>query len=125
MQLRLVRQYATDQRRVHSISFTSPQTITIVRQEIGGNPPQQVSQVGLPPDIEFRRESGLPPSPDQLNPSGAVDFNGSTTVSFNPDGTAVSSPDVLFSSRAVTLFGSTGRIKGFYLRRVNGTWEWQ
>jgi Tfp pilus assembly protein FimT len=138
MQLRLAREFAMDRRRVHKVTFTAPRTVTIVRQEIGGNPDVTVSQLDLPSDTQFYRQSGMTPTPDQFTTTSAVDFGGSTTVYFNPDGSAVDSTGVLVNGivyianpgkletcRAVTLFGATGRVKGFRLRMTAGSWEWQ
>src|SRR5215831_8155999 len=138
MQLRLAREFAMDRRRVHRVTFTAPRTVTVIRQEIGGNPDVTVSQLDLPSDTQFYQQTGISPTPDQFSTSSAVDFGGSTTVYFNPDGSAVDSagtlvngivyvanPGKLETSRAVTLFGATGRVKAFRLRAIEGTWEWQ
>jgi Tfp pilus assembly protein FimT len=138
MQLRLAREFAMDRRRIHRVTFTAPRTVTVVRQETGGNPDVTVSQLDLPSDTEFYQQTGISPTPDQFSTSSAVDFGGSTTVYFNPDGSAtdstgtlvsgivyIANPGKLETCRAVTLFGATGRVKGFRLRMTGGSWEWQ
>jgi Tfp pilus assembly protein FimT len=138
MQLRLAREFAVDRRRVHKVFFTAPRTVTVVRQEIGGNPDVTLSQLDLPSDIQFYQQTGISPTPDQFSTSSAVDFGGSTTVYFNPDGSAadstgslvsgivyIANPGKLETYRAVTLFGATGRVKGFRLRMTGGSWGWQ
>jgi Tfp pilus assembly protein FimT len=135
MQLRLARELAMDSRRVHSVTFTSPRTITIVRREIGGNPDVTIAQLNLPSYTQFYHEVGISQVPDNFSSTEAVDFNGFTTVFFNPDGTAVdnlgtlcngivyvSNPGKLSTFRAVTLFGATGRVKGFRYQTDYGTW---
>ena len=138
MQLRLAREFAMDRRRIHRVTFTAPRTVTIVRQEIGGNPDVTVSQLDLPSDTQFYRQSGITPTPDQFATTSAVDFGGATTVYFNPDGSAadstgtlvsgivyIANPGKLETCRAVTLFGATGRVKGFRLQMTDGSWGWQ
>jgi prepilin-type N-terminal cleavage/methylation domain-containing protein len=137
LEMRRARQLAMDHRRVHTISFTTPRTVTIVRQETGGNPPTTVSELGFSPDVEFNRNS-VSSNPDQMTSSAAIDFNGATSVRFNPDGSAVdasgqvcnglvfvSRPGDPHSTAAVTLFGSTGRIRGFRFVQRNGVWGWK
>jgi prepilin-type N-terminal cleavage/methylation domain-containing protein len=107
----------------------------------------------LPTDVSFQVEPGVPTSnttapttPDQMGTATlAIDLDepnapGSTSVCFNPDGTAT---DVLgntnngviylgrtgdlYSARAITLWGTTGRIRGWRLFNVAtvNTWRQQ
>ncbi|HUO16035.1 MAG TPA: hypothetical protein VMX38_13715 [Verrucomicrobiae bacterium] len=104
----------------------------------------------LPSTVTFHIESGVPTSnttapttPDQFGNAGyAIDFDqgynaGTTTICFNPDGTAsdplgnanngvvyMARPGDLYSSRAITLWGMTGRIRGWRLYNVSGTNTW-
>jgi prepilin-type N-terminal cleavage/methylation domain-containing protein len=101
----------------------------------------------LPNSIQFLAVSGIPTNPN-ATPDGlgsgatAIDFDlgnggGGTQIYFQPDGRAldaanrlndgvvyVAEPNNLFSSRAVSLFGSTGRSKGWFLTQVNGASKW-
>lgn len=105
----------------------------------------------LPSDVSFSIQAGVPTSnttapmtPDQFGTAAyAIDFDqgytpGSNVICFNPDGTAtdalgninngvvyLSMPNNLYSSRAITLWGSTGRIRGWRLYNVSGTNTWQ
>lgn len=105
----------------------------------------------LPPDITFQVESGVPTSnstapttPDAMGTASvAIDFDepsspGSTSICFNPDGTAtdplgnVSNGVVymgrnsdLYSARAVSVWGTTGRIRGWRLYSVSGVNTWK
>jgi len=100
----------------------------------------------LPTDVAFDAESGIPSTaattPDGLGTgasSGAIDFDvgvaspGTNTVYFWPDGSSrdangvfnsgvvyLALPGNLNSSRAITVLGATGRIRGWQL--VNGAW---
>jgi prepilin-type N-terminal cleavage/methylation domain-containing protein len=140
-QLRRSRQTAIDQRKRYIAVFNAPQTIQIFRQD-GGTPlPARVlvSTIQLPTDIQFRAEPGIPnivtQSPDNLGTGArAIDLDQGVAgglqneVHFFPDGTArdvnqninngvvyLARPGELYSSRAVSLFGATGRIKGWRL----------
>jgi type II secretory pathway pseudopilin PulG len=136
-EMRRARESAMDWRRVHVITFTSPGTISIVRKETGGNPDVTVSTMNLPSNLQFNR-NGISSTPDSLSTSAAADFCGSNSVNFNPDGTGTTTAGQicngavfvcvsgkLKTTRAATLFGSTGRVKGFRYRQSGGSWVWQ
>lgn len=142
MQLRFARQSAIDKRAVCIATFTAPQTLTISLVFNDGNPPQtQVTP--LPNDVQFTTVNGIPTTPAGA-PDGigtgtvAIDFNrigggGGTAIYFQPDGSAVNAvgqvndgvvyvarPGELMSSRAITLLGTTGRLKGWRLTAIAG-----
>ncbi len=101
----------------------------------------------LPTGIQFIVVGGIPTNP-AATPDGfgsganAIDFDvenggGGTQIYFQPDGSALdganrlndgvvymAEPTNLFSSRAVSLFGSTGRVKGWYLTSNAGVIGW-
>jgi type II secretory pathway pseudopilin PulG len=105
----------------------------------------------LPPDVTFNTTtSGLPATnattPDNFGSgsSGPFDFGypadggGLATIYFNPNGTAtdaagntnngvvyMSMPGLTETYRAVSLWGYTGRIRGWQLYDIAGTWTWQ
>jgi prepilin-type N-terminal cleavage/methylation domain-containing protein len=105
----------------------------------------------LPSDISFQVEPGSPTSPSTqpTTPDGigtaslAIDFDepsaaGATSVCFNPDGSATDSlgnvsngviylgrTGDVYSGRAITLWGTTGRIRGWRLLNVSGTPTWK
>jgi len=101
----------------------------------------------LPNGIQFICIGGIPTGagsvPDGLGSgANAIDFDlanggGGTQIYFQPDGRAldaanrlndgvvyVALPGNLYSSRAVTLFGSTGRSKGWTLATLGGAPGW-
>jgi prepilin-type N-terminal cleavage/methylation domain-containing protein len=106
----------------------------------------QVSNVSLPQDIDFQVLTGVPTgaTPDGFgNASAALDFDqgvagGITTqVMFMPDGSAhdtngnlnsgvlyIGRTGDLYSSRAVTLFASSGRLRGWRLVNNSGVATW-
>jgi prepilin-type N-terminal cleavage/methylation domain-containing protein len=101
----------------------------------------------LPDGIQFLCVGGIPTGagsvPDGLGSgANAIDFDlgnggGGTQIYFQPDGRAldganrlndgvvyIALPGNLYSSRAVTLFGSTGRSKGWKLATLGGAAGW-
>lgn len=99
-------------------------------------PPALINSVELPYDVKFQAVAGLPnPGPDNWGTGAvALDFDqgvgvgGLTYVMFMPDGSSQdelgnSNSGVLYlsraaslaSSKAVTVFGTTGRVRGWRL----------
>ncbi len=143
MQTRRARQSAIDERRVYVVTFVLPRTIEVRRRETDLTL-TLLSQIALPNDISFRVVPGIPTNPLEI-PDGfgtgadAIDFNGSNRVFFQPDGSAqdatgrpvngivyLARTGELTSSRAVTAFGATGRLRGWKLaERTAGTLAWR
>ena len=152
MTMRRARQRAVDERKTYVVDFVAPQTIRLSRQDGGvpAPPPVLVETYTLPYDMQFRNEPGIPAIATQT-PDGfgvgafAIDFDinvgggGSTQICFRPDGAAydqlgnmnngvlyLARPGELYSSRAITLFGLTGRLRGWRLSKnvAAGTNEW-
>jgi type II secretory pathway pseudopilin PulG len=112
----------------------------------------QLFSVTLPSDVTFHVEPGVPNSPTTVptTPDGfgsagfAFDFDqppsgagGGMVIYFYPDGTAedangninngvvyLGRPGSLMSCRAVTLWGYTGRLRGWRLNQTAGVWGW-
>jgi prepilin-type N-terminal cleavage/methylation domain-containing protein len=125
------------------------EAIGTITCQIPPNGPQLLTTV-LPSDITFHVEPGVPTSnttapmtPDQFGTAAAaIDFDepynpGTNYVCFFPDGTAQDSsgnmnngvvylglPGNLYTSRAITLWGTTGRLRGWQLYNVNGVNSW-
>lgn len=125
-------------------------TITVT-QDIAGSP--VLFTATLPVDVTFHVEPGIPTSPTvaPTTPDGfgaganAFDFDqitggGGNTIYFYPDGSAqdagpnggnqnngvvyLGMPGQLSTCRAVTLWGYTGRLRGWQLNNVAGVWTW-
>ncbi len=150
-QMRLMHEMAIDQRKIYRMSFISPGTLQLDRMDIGaGGALTAVLQgtVTLPPETQFTLVTGMPNSaatvPDGMGSAGnAIDFSvdnggGQTQVYFRPDGRALDSanrtnngvvyvarPGELYSLRAVTLWGATGRTKGWRLAKQGSTAVWE
>lgn len=145
-QLRQARQQALGDRMIYIVTFQAPGTILVQQKSQAGT--VQISQTQLPHDIQFLCVNGIPITATTV-PDGfgagvvPIDFKqanggGGTAVYFYPDGSArddqgrindgivyTARPNDLGSSRAVTLFGTTGRIKGWklYIGATNNTWQ--
>jgi type II secretory pathway pseudopilin PulG len=104
----------------------------------------------LPSDMGFNVVTGVPTSdttspttPDEFGTAAAavdldwVNNSGTNTICFNPDGTAtdalgnasngvvyIARPGDLYSSRAITVWGTTGRVRGWRLYNVSGKNTW-
>jgi prepilin-type N-terminal cleavage/methylation domain-containing protein len=100
----------------------------------------------LPATVQFLVVPGIPATaataPDGLGTGAkAIDLDiangGGSQIYFQPDGRAldalnrlndgvvyVAEPNNLYSSRAVSVFGSTGRVKGWFLTTVGGAAGW-
>jgi prepilin-type N-terminal cleavage/methylation domain-containing protein len=139
-EMKQARQAALDERRVHIVTFEDPRTVRVERVELGGAI-TELHTVDLPADISFRAELGLPTGapPDGFGDGSlAVDFNGGNQIFFQPDGSAldaaglacngvvyIARPEELHSSRAVTVFAMTGRIRGWRLGGDDESLYWQ
>ena len=153
--LSVIRTYRTlsiTQSKRYILLFTAPGTITVQYWGKGvpvDPAPATVATYTLPQDIQFAVQAGFPnPGPDNFGTgAAAIFFNacaiaeaGQPCVVFNPDGSAqddagnpnngvvyVSRPGDVYSSRAIDVFGTTGRIRGWRLYNVAGinTWKQQ
>lgn len=147
--MRQARQWAVDTREDYIVTFVAPQTIQVSMQSGGtlAPPPVLVSTYQLPNNIQFRIEPGTPtPTPDGWR-SGAfpIDFDqgvgggGVNSIYFYPDGSAhdnvgranngtvnLARPNELYSSRVITLFGLSGRMRGWRLLKgsTSGSSQW-
>jgi hypothetical protein len=126
------------------------QSIQVFRWDTGTNlsAAVQVTANQLPTDIQFQTVAGLPNSsttvPDGFGSGNtAIDFDQGVAggirdqVMFMPDGSAVDTNGTansgivymarmadLYSSRAVTVYGATGRIRGWRLLGTSGSPSW-
>lgn len=149
--VRRARERAVDERKVYRVSFVAPRTITTERQVIdalGNRTYQAVESVDMPVELQFTIVTGIPTgsagTPDNMGTGGAaidfdVDFGGGQTqMYFQPDGRVldaanrlnsgvayIARPADLMSSRAITVLGATGRVKGWRLVAVGSTKRWK
>src|SRR5579859_2910574 len=135
--LSVIRNYRNQsiiQSKRYILIFSAPGTITVQYWGVGvpvSPPPVTVATYTLPPDITFGVQAGFPnPGPDGMGTgTSAVTFNscalvGTNCVIFYPDGSGqddlgnfnngvvyLTRTADMYSSRAVTLFGTTGRVR--------------
>ncbi|HEY2913654.1 MAG TPA: hypothetical protein VGK21_09870 [Candidatus Angelobacter sp.] len=147
-QLRFARQVAIDKRTVCRVDFATPGTISVTQAFADGTP-VTTETITLPADVQYTIVTGMPKppaaTPDNLgNGNVAIDFDrvaggSGTTIFFQPDGSAldaagrvnngviyVARPNELNGARAISLLGTTGRIRGWRLGTKSGggvVWE--
>jgi prepilin-type N-terminal cleavage/methylation domain-containing protein len=145
-QLRMAHEEALAKRLQYVVTLQQPGTI-LTQWTKAGVGLQTERSVPLPNGIQFIAVPGIPTIP--FTPDGfgagnvAIDFDqatggGQNVIYFQPDGTAIDAagnpnngvvyiakPGELSTSRAITLFGSTGRLKTWYLRQQGAIVKWQ
>ncbi len=148
MAMRQARDAAVAQRMAYKVTFNVA-TSTITIAPVTQLPGMLNASYQLPQQVQFRVEPGVPTNnaktPDRFGVAGfAVDFDvnvgagGLNTVYFYPDGSAqdaaqnisngvlyMARPGDLYSSRAITVWGATGRIRGWRLYPQAGGSVWQ
>ncbi len=149
--LRRARDQAAADMRVYVVTFNPPSPgnggSIVVTQNTAGGPVLMTSY--LPPQVTYHLEPGIPntiaTTPDGFGVGANIfDFDqapsgpgGSNVIYFQPDGSAVDAlgnvnngvvylgtPGQLPTCRAVTLWGYTGRVRGWTLVDVSNVWSW-
>ncbi len=145
-QLRMAHEEAMAKRLQYIVTLQAPGTI-LTQWTKAGIGVQTERSVPLPNGVQFTTVNGIPTAfrtPDGFGTGNlAIDFNqatggGGNIIYFQPDGTAIDAagnpnngvvyiakPGQLQTSRAITLFGSTGRLKTWYLTKQGATVKWQ
>jgi len=146
--IRQARDYSVAQRQEYSVTFSNaavPNTITITQTGTGN----VIDTYQLPTDVSFTTISGIPTAPNAV-PDGfgagatAIDFDQGITggvknvIYFMPDGTGqdvngninngviyLARGGELDSSHAITVWGATGRLRGWRLFFNNGAAYWR
>jgi prepilin-type N-terminal cleavage/methylation domain-containing protein len=151
MAMRRARDQAAADMRVYEVTFTGPNagvnggTITVT-QDIPTAP--VLFQATLPVDVSFNNTglAGIAPAPDGFgSEANTFDFDqitggGGNTIYFYPDGSAQDAgpnggnpnngvlylgiSGQLLTYRAISLWGYTGRVRGWQLNQVAGVWTW-
>lgn len=142
--IRNYRNQSIAQSKRYIITFTAPGTITVQYWGVGvpvSPAPVTIATYTLPPDIQFAVQAGFPiTAPDGFGTGvTALDFDqgmglGSQNyVMFMPDGSSqdtlgnynsgvlyLTRPGDMGSSRAISVFGTTGRVRGWRLYNQGG-----
>ena len=129
-QLNTARNLAISQRRYMQVKFVAPDQIQIIRTDVNTagavTGTTVLSTVTFEGGITYNLIAGLPDTPDAFGMGTAVNFGVATTIQFATDGQLIdqaggplngtmvlAKPQIENSSRAVTVFGSTGRVRGY------------
>jgi len=151
--IRNYRNLSITQSKRYILLFTAPRTITVQYWGVGAPvapAPVTVATYTLPQDMQFAVQAGFPTTaPDGFgNGSAAVSLSacaavegGNPCMVFYPDGTGrddagnpgnynngivyMTNPaNGIYTSRAVTVWGSTGRVRGWRLVSQAGVATW-
>jgi prepilin-type N-terminal cleavage/methylation domain-containing protein len=142
-QMNQAKELAITQRRNMRLTFTGNNSVQIVREEVPGPTLTTLSSVPFENRLQYLRPAGVPDltnpgnaptlnelaavASPSLSTSTAVAFgNGTTQIRFAPDGTLVDQDgntvngtvfvaltNQTLSTRAIAIFGSTGRIRAY------------
>jgi prepilin-type N-terminal cleavage/methylation domain-containing protein len=128
-QLNTARELSISQRRQMQVNFIAPSTVQIVRQEVPAGTTTTLSTVPIEGGLSFGLIAGVGDTPDLFGISGGttgIAFGTATQILFSSDGTVIDQagnplngtvfmaiPASARSFRAITVFGGTGRIRGF------------
>ena len=146
-QIRNARQHAIAERRVYELDFVAPRTMNLQQgNNVNGNLTFSASgSLDLPVVMQFQLPNAKPAtSPDGFGAqSSAIDFSvtggngGGASLYFQPDGTVMDAQNGLTNgvvyvsqtgdadtSRAVSLFGGTGRAKAWRINQAANGPQW-
>jgi prepilin-type N-terminal cleavage/methylation domain-containing protein len=145
--IRNYRNLSISQSKRYIIFFSTPGTLTVQYWGVAvpvSPAPVTVATFSLPSDIQFAVQAGFPnPGPDNFGTgTSAITVNncalvGTNCLIFYPDGSAqddlgnfnsgvvyLTRPTDMYSSRALSIFGTTGRIRGWRLYNQGGSNKW-
>jgi hypothetical protein len=124
-QISTAREQAITQRRNMQLTFNGS-LVQVIREEVPGPATKVLAAVPLEGRETFSLYNGIPDTPDAFGNASAVAFGAAATMRFTPDGMLVdqtgnplngtvflSIPNEPRSVRAVTIFGPTGRVRGY------------
>ena len=129
-QFETARERALTERRNIEVRLLGTNEIATVRREVpAGETP--IARVFFEGNARFTLWAGVPDTPDGFGNAAAIDFGGAAVRMFAPDGMFVDAaglpvngtvflgaPNRPETARAVTVFGATGRVRGY---RWNGS----
>jgi len=146
--LRSYRNQSIEQSKRYILTFTAPGTITVQYWGVAvpvSPAPVTIATYTLPSDMQFAVQSGFPAATPDSQGTAAISLNACTVVEagnpcliFYPDGSAqddsgnynsgvvyITRPTSnMYSSRAITVMGTTGRVRGWRLYNQSGSNIW-
>jgi len=124
-ELNAARETAISQRRLIEVTFQGSTRVIVTRHEIP-NGATVLLDVPFEGGVQYGLVSGVVDTPDAFGNSSPVSFGAATRVMFNTEGMLVDAaglpvngtvflaiPNQPLSLRAVTVLGTTGRVRGF------------
>jgi prepilin-type N-terminal cleavage/methylation domain-containing protein len=148
-EMRLARQYAISDRLVYRLTFNSPSGMTLEKQVTVTTTSSGVTTIttnyttvstdSVPSTVTFAKDTSAPLDYDGFGDgTSPIYFNGGNVIYFQPDGAGRDANNKICngvvyteiagqitSSRSITLWGSTGRIKSYKLYAGTGGWYWK
>jgi Tfp pilus assembly protein FimT len=131
-QLNSARETAVAQRRLVEVTFSNGSWVRVTRRNLP-NGTTVLSDVPFEGGVQFGLLPNVPDTPDGFGNAQPVSFGAAAQVMFNTEGVLVDSgglpingtvflmiPNQPTSFRAVTVLGTTGRVRGF--RWNGGQW---
>jgi prepilin-type N-terminal cleavage/methylation domain-containing protein len=125
-QMRTARELAIAQRRCIRVLFVNSGTVQLVREEVPGPATTVVGETTFEGGVIYSLVDGLPDTPDAFGNPASIAFGALNTIKFSPDGTLMNQdgqvingtvfiaiPTEVRSARALTVLGSTGRIRSY------------
>ena len=135
-QLRQAHDLAINRRRSVQVEFIAPNQIRLTRFEIPSGT-TLINDVFMEGHVQFLQFNGVPDTPDGFGNAAAVSFGGDNPV-FIADGMSIDHhgaplsgtvflgiPNEPASTRAVTVFGGTGHVRGYTYDWANSQWNEQ
>lgn len=127
------REMAIAQRRYMGISFVGTNRIQVIRQDLP-NGTTTLRDVAFESGVQYGLISGIADRPDAFGNGSSKSFGAATAIMFSTDGSLIDSggapvngtvfvtiPGVALSFRAITVQGSTGRVRGY--KWTGGQWR--
>lgn len=119
------REMAIAQRRLMEISFVGTNRIQVIRHDLP-NGTTTLRDVSFESGVQYGLIAGIADTPDAFGNGSGTSFGAAVTVTFSTDGSLIDEggvpingtvflaiPNVALSFRAVTVLGSTGRVRGY------------
>jgi prepilin-type N-terminal cleavage/methylation domain-containing protein len=123
--LNTARERSITERRNFIVEFIEPNQVRLERQEVPVGT-TVLSTIPLEGGVRFYLFDHLPDTPEAFGKGGAIDFGAAETILFSTDGTLINQsgapangtvflgiPGQPRSARAVTVLGTTGRVRAY------------
>lgn len=124
-ELNRAREMSIAQRRFMEISFVGTNRLLVIRHDLP-NGTTTLRDVAFESGVQYGLIAGITDTPDAFGNGTSTSFGASTSIMFSTDGSLIDAagtpvngtvflaiPSVSMSFRAVTVQGSTGRVRGY------------